>query len=156
MVYSVTITTDANTTKVNAKKTVLKLTKGLVWKIEIDFPPGCSGLLYTQIFDGSYQVFPASPGTAFHSDNQLIGFDDLYLKTSEPFEFVIKTWNLDDTWPHTIQIHLGMASSEAFMSRYMPSKTWEKFQDVLLQVTKDQEAVKKKQLEILTDELKDF
>ncbi|GAG09185.1 unnamed protein product, partial [marine sediment metagenome] len=56
-----------------------------------------------------------------------------------PFEFIVKTWNLDETWPHTINVRVGMASSEAFMSRYMPSITWEKFQAVLAKAAIQQE-----------------
>ena len=147
MVYSVSITTTAATAKTDAKRTVLKVGKGLVYKIEVEFPPGCCGLLHSLIFDGSYQVYPASPDDSFHSDAGVISFDDCYLKMGAPFEFVIETWNLDDTFDHKIQVRVGMASSEAFMSRYMPSITWEKFQSTLAKAAIDQEAMKQKAID---------
>ena len=153
MIYAATITTLANTSKATAKQTVLKLTKGLIWRVDIEFPPGPSGLLHTQIFDGSYQFFPATPGSSFHSDANLIGFDDLYYKTSEPFEFVIKTWNLDETWQHTLQVRIGVASNEAFMSRYLPSLTYDRFADTLAEIKADQEKVKTIQLQDIIDEV---
>ncbi len=142
MVFSVSITTGNNTLKVNSTKTVLKVAKGLVYRLEVEFPPGCSGLLHCQIFDGNYQVYPSSQQDSFHSDARVIGFDDLYLKTAAPFEFVVKTWNLDEINAHKVQVRIGIASSEAFMSRYMPSISWEKFQVVLAQAAADQELIK--------------
>lgn len=153
MVYSETITVTANRAKVDAVDTSLKVTKGLVWKIEVDFPPGCCGLTHVQVFDGSYQLFPASPGDSLHGDGAVIAFDDSYLKDAAPFSFIVKTWNLDTIWDHTIQVRIGMASAEAFMSRYMPSITWEKFQQVMAQTAVQQEYERVRQIEQLAKEL---
>jgi len=131
MVYAASITTDKDTSEANAKETILRVTKGLIYRIETDFPPGCCGLLHMQLYDAGYMVYPASPGVSFHGDNAVVGFDDCYLKGAAPYAFLIKTWNLDDTWDHTIQVRVAMASAEAFMSRYMPSVSWEKFNEVM-------------------------
>jgi len=147
MIYSATITIPANTAQVDANRTLLRVTKGLLWRIEMEFPPGCSGLAYAQIFDGAYQVLPATPREGLHGDAAIIGFDDLYMKASEPFEFIIKTWNIDETWDHTVQIRLGMASSELFMSRYIPSLTMENLNKYLQDIQDSQEAVKMEQRE---------
>ena len=153
MIYTATITTDANTAEVDAKETVLRVGKGLVWRIEVEFPPGCAGLAHLKMHDGGYQVFPATPGESFASDGTVIGFDDLYLKDSAPYEFKITTWNVDEAWDHTLQVRVAMASSEAFMSRYMPSISWDKFNKVMENAAKSQDAEKKAQMAILTEEL---
>lgn len=153
MIYAATITTPKNTAEADALETVLSVTRGLVWRIEVEFPPGCSGLAHIQIFDGSYQLFPATPGESFHGDGVTIGFDDLYLKDAAPFVFTVKTWNLDETWGHTLTLSLGMASSEAFMSRYLPSMTWEKFRDALAEAAGVQAEIKAAQLEEITKSL---
>lgn len=142
MVFSVSITTTANTAEADADRKVLKLCKGLVYKMEVEFPPGCCGLLHCQVFDGSYQVYPASVNDSFHGNGGVVSFEDCYLKQAAPFEFVVKTWNLDECYPHTIQVRIGMASSEAFMSRYMPSISWEKFQAALAKASIEQELQK--------------
>ena len=154
MIFSSTIATVANTSESNAKITRLPVAKGLVYRVEVEFPPGCCGLMNCQIFDGSYQVYPTSRDDSFHSDARNIAFDDSYLKTSAPFEFTIKTWNLDETWDHGIQVRIAMASSEAFMSRYMPSISWEKFQGVLAKASLEQEALKRAAILQATKELK--
>lgn len=146
MVYASTITVAANTLEGDATRTVLPVTNGVVWLIEVDFPPGCMGLAHVQLFDGKYQLAPASMDESFHGDNVTYSFDDLYLKHSAPFEFVVKTWNLDEVWPHGIQVRVGMASTEAFMSRYMPSVSWEKFGELMARAAVEQERVRQEQL----------
>ena len=156
MIFSSTITTVANTLEANAQITRLSVAKGLVYKFEVEFPPGCCGLLHCQVLDGSYQVYPTSRDDSFHTDARIISFDDSYLKTAAPFEFTIKTWNLDETYEHKMQVRLGMASNEAFMSRYMPSISWNKFQSVLAKAALEQEQMKRVAIEQLSKELKDI
>jgi len=147
MIYSSTITTAANTAEKSIDDTSLIITSGLIWLLEVDFPSGCCGLQHVQIFDGSYQVLPASPGESLHGDNVTARFDDLYLKQAAPFELKIRTWNLDDTWQHTVNIRVGVASSRAEMSRYMPAMAWDNFEKLLAETITNQEAIRKIQLE---------
>jgi len=147
MIYISTITTEANTAKSDAKQTIFEITSGLIWRIEVEFPAGCCGLIHVQIFDGLYQLFPATPGESLRGEGATSGYDDLYLKDAAPFELTVKTWNLDETYDHTIQVRIGMASYEAFMSRYMPSVTWDKFNELLTKVAAEQEQIKDEQIE---------
>jgi len=147
MIYISTITTSANTAKANAKKTIFEITRGLIWRIEVEFPAGCCGLMHVQIFDGLYQVFPATPTESLRGEAVTAGYDDLYLKDAAPFDLTIKTWNTDETYDHTIQVRIGLASYEAFMSRYMPSVTWDKFSEMLTKVAAEQETLKDEQIE---------
>jgi len=55
-----------------------------------------------QIWDKGWQVWPWVPGQTFHWEHVIIDFDDRYPMISEPAEFVIKGWNLDDTYDHSI------------------------------------------------------
>ena len=149
MIYTTSIKIDAKTSRADANRTVLRVGKGLVWRIEVEFPPGCAGLAHCFIEDGNYQLFPATPGESFASDGSVISFDDLYLKTAAPFEFVITCWNVDTAWDHTLQVRIGMASSEAFMSRYMPSVSWDKFNKMMAEAARQQQKEKDEQLEVL-------
>ncbi len=145
MIYMATITIPKETSETDPLRTVMEINKGLIWRIETEFPAGSVGLVHLQIFDGSYQLFPATPGESMRGDNITIGYDDLYLKKVAPFELSIKTWNDDETYPHTLQVRIGMATSEAFMSRYMPSISWKKFQVTLSQAAIEQEKIKQEQ-----------
>ncbi len=140
MIYAYDITTPANTAQSTPVRTPLKVTKGLVYQVEIEFPPGPLGLCHVSIFDGGYQVWPSNPDFDFHGDNGMIVFPDTYLKLAEPYEFTAITWNEDDTYDHQIHIRMGMASDEVFMARYLPSLGYDKLLEVLQLAQSEQEA----------------
>lgn len=142
MIYVKDITTSADTAKADALPVILKVTKGLVYKVEVDFPPGAAGLHHVVICDGTYQVWPSEAHTTFHADGVTISFDDTYLKVSEPFEFVIYTYNLDDTFDHFVQVRIGLVSQRAFMARFLPTYAYQEFKEVLQGLAEEQEAAR--------------
>jgi len=140
MIYAYDITTVANTTQANSKRTTLQITKGLIYRVEIEFPPGPLSLCHVSIWDGGYQIWPSNPEVDFHGDNGYITFEETYLKLAAPYEFTAKTWNEDDTYDHTIHVRLGMVSSEIYMARFLPTISYDKMLEVLRQVQAEQEA----------------
>ncbi len=108
MLYSVSITTNANTTEVNAKVTSLKLTDGVIHEVGIYFPPGCAGLVYCQIYDGGHQFVPSTQGQFLRGDGMLIKSREFYEIATSPRFIDIKTWNLDDAYDHTIEIYISL------------------------------------------------
>jgi len=146
VIYASSITTDAVTAEGSKEDVTLQITSGLIWMFEVDFPPGCCGLLHVQIFDGLYQVLPASPGESLHGDNVTVHFDDLYFKQAAPFELKIRTWNEDEKWSHAVQVRVGEATSRAEMSRYMPALSFEDFEKMLADSIAQQEAIRQLQL----------
>ena len=122
MIYIANITTLKDRYKTNLKKTVIRVTSGLVFKVEFFFPPGSAGLMGVAVFDGLYQVWPSTVGEFFIGEDQLITFDDMYLKESAPFEFQCYTYNEDDTNPHFVSVRIGLVSAEVFLARFMPSR----------------------------------
>lgn len=145
MIYGTLITTASGKSINEATRTPLKITKGLIWLMEVDFPPGCVGLVHLQIFDGKYQLLPASPGKTLSGDGRLLRYDDLYLKQAAPYELTVVTWNEDELWDHNIQVRVGLASSRLFMARYMPSIGWEDFVTQVEEARQMQEAAKVEQ-----------
>ena len=117
----------------------MKVTKGLVYRVEVEFPPGSAGLHNVVIFDGGYQAWPSTPGQTFHGGWSLIGFDDTYLKLSAPFEFTLYSWNLDTKYNHSANIRIGMASDEVFMARYLPTYAYDHFIKLIEAERKEQE-----------------
>lgn len=121
MIYSKYVHTVKVTYAVNPLRTVLKVCKGLVYKVEVHFPPGPIGLYKCQIYDGGHQVWPSTPGEWFASDGFCISFDDSYLKLAAPFEFTIYTLNTDEGYDHGLDVRIGMVSKEIFIARFLPS-----------------------------------
>lgn len=140
MIYQSTITTSKNTSRDNAKQTILKLTKGLVYQVEVEFPSGPSGLLHVRICDSGYQVYPSNGGEWFSSDGVKISFNDTYLKATPPYQFDIFTYNLDDTWDHICMVRIGLVSKDIFMARFLPTTTWDYFKAMLKDLEDEQKA----------------
>jgi hypothetical protein len=131
MIYQSTITTPANTLLASPKKTLMNVSKGLVYKMEIVFPTGSAGLAGISIFDGSYQIWPSTLNEFFTGDDTVISFEDIYLKEAAPFEFTIFTYNLDDTYEHKIYVRIGFVTEDVFMARYLPEMSYQYFAKML-------------------------
>ncbi len=108
MIYVADILTERNTHPYNCKETTLKVYKGIAYRVEIDFPPGCAGLLIVQIYYHNFQVWPTTPGAVFHGQDRHISFDDEFPITSAPYEFIIKTANADQVFHHAVQVRIGV------------------------------------------------
>lgn len=122
MIYSANITTNKDTAVTSTKRTNITVTKGLVYKVEFYFPSGSAGLMGVAVFDGLYQVWPSSVGEFFIGEDQVISFDDMYLKETAPYSFQCYTYNLDDTHGHSVSVRIGLVSKEVFLARFMPTK----------------------------------
>jgi hypothetical protein len=135
MIYQMTILTPANTSKVGYKETILKVTKGLIYQVEVEFPFGPLGLTGCAIFDEGHQIYPTNEGEWFSSNARLISFQDLLLKEVEPFRFLIRTYNLDIEYEHRVYVRIGMVSKKIFKARFMPHIAWTEFERILKEAT---------------------
>ena len=151
MIYSKAISTPKDTKKTGLKKTPLRITKGLVYKVEFDFPPGPAGLMGVAVFDGLYCVWPSNMGEFFTGDDTLVSFDDLYLKEAAPYVLDVYTYNEDDTHAHMVNVRLGLVSKKVYMARFMPSLAWREFGDMLSKILAEQKAEAEKQAEVIAD-----
>jgi len=148
MIFTTDITTSNEYTKARPKRTVLNVTKGLIYKVEFYFPSGPSGLMGIAVFDGLFQVWPSTVGDFFNSDGETIRFDDMYLKDSAPFEFQCYTYNEDDRYDHRCSVRVGLVSSEVFMARFMPTKSYDYLAELL-----EKMAAEKAELQLVQAEL---
>ena len=131
MIYTANITTVKDTPRTSPKKTPLHVTKGLVYKVEFYFPSGSAGLMGVAVFDGLFQVWPSTLDQFFTGDGVVFGFDDVYLKEVEPYQFDVHTYNEDDTYGHSVTVHIGLVSKDIFMARFLPHMTYKYFEELL-------------------------
>lgn len=108
MVYVFDINTEANRAATDKKKTVMTLEKGVTYRLNILFPPGPNGLLHVVIADALHHVWPTNADADFASDAETIIFDDEYPLSEPPYELYAYTWNLDDTYEHSVIIRIGV------------------------------------------------
>jgi hypothetical protein len=131
MIYSFDFAIPANTSFYDPKHNILPISKGLVYRVEFQFPYGVAGLAHVQVYDGGHQVWPSHPHNDFTGNNNTIAFDDLLLKSQPPFQLDLFGWNDDDTYQHTIYVRVGVVTQQVFMARFMPTITYDYFLEVL-------------------------
>ena len=68
------------------------------------------------------------------------------MKSARPAELVIETWNTDDTFDHTLNVRVGVAMTEAEMSRYMPALAFKDFNKLMAEFMASQQKVRETQI----------
>lgn len=113
MFYSQDIVVPANTLKASYQSDTIKLTKGVVTRIAVFFPWGCAGLVYAQVIRKTWQVFPLSRGQWMSGNDRIIDFETSIDLFSEPYDLIVRTYNEDDTYNHTINVAFEMIKGES-------------------------------------------
>ena len=131
MDFCSTVTTPINTSADSPKETLFKLTKGLVYKIEVFFPPGPQGLVGVRILEKNVQLYPVERTEWFVGDNMTIQFEDTYYLFLPSFEWTIQSYNTDTAWEHTVQVRLGLMTEQEYVARYAPLAGHEALQGTL-------------------------
>lgn len=102
MQYEKQLTIPKNTPSNNQTILSWTLTKGVIRRVEVEFPSGCFGLVHVSIWHMNHQLWPSNPDEEFASDDHVIVFETYYEMTEEPSLLSLHGWNEDDTYDHTI------------------------------------------------------
>lgn len=102
MYYYIEVPIPANTPAATPKIDVVRVTSGVSREVWVMFPDGPYGLAHMQIWHHNMQVWPWDPHTSFHWNYQVFHIEDRFPFSAEPYELVIKTWNLDDSYLHHV------------------------------------------------------
>lgn len=106
MDYIKHITVPKNTLETDPKISYMALPAGIIKQVGYEFPLGCKGLAHLTVWVHTVQQWPRSQGISYYGDALYRQFPENFILPN-PFNLLtIKTWNLDDTWEHTITIHI--------------------------------------------------
>lgn len=117
MIYRFGISTPASTTKQSPQKTLLKLTRGIVYKFDVDFPAGSQGALHVVLKDGNSQVWPTNPEEDFAADDRLITFPEHHELLRGPYRLTAETWNESLNNAHIVIIRIGVLARKFVLRR---------------------------------------
>lgn len=112
MYYEFAVAVPANTTSGAPVTQVMKLTKGVVTRVEVQFPDGCAGLAHCRILHQESQKWPTPPSTSLTSAGHAIVIDENFELSDEPYQLKAVCWNEDDTYSHTLYIRVGVLRGE--------------------------------------------
>lgn len=106
MLYTASITTNANTPLNAPTQTIIKVAREVLHRFYVYFPPGCSGLVYVQIMHGEHPILPVNKGSWMRGDDLLIEGPTWQELTSETNIMTINTANLDTVNTHEVLVGL--------------------------------------------------
>ena len=106
MIYVFPITLPANTPETAKLRTTLKLTRGKITRVMVEFPPGHAGLTHLAVRRGLFQLWPVNPEATFRSSNETIIWEEEYELSTPPYDLDAYAWNEDDTYQHTITVRI--------------------------------------------------
>lgn len=102
MFYVHELTITANTTQDTPVEELITLTHGVITHVEVEFPPGCSGLVRAYINHALHQIWPTNPEGKFRTDGRPIVWSEYYELFTQPYQVTIGGWNTDDTYDHVV------------------------------------------------------
>lgn len=108
MLYRFAVTVPSGTPQASPVSHRLRLTYGVVEKVEVTFPAGCAGLVGVRILHREHVVWPTSPDEWFVSDDFTISFPEYFPIDEDPFELEVHAYNLDETYDHTIILRFAV------------------------------------------------
>lgn len=120
MIYSFSDTIPKLTTRANARRTVMRVTRGIVHKIEIQFPVGCAEVAKCTINDALHQIWPTNSNSYFASDGHVISFEESYEILTRPYVLDLWTWNDSLDFPHTLTVNIGILPKKALIHYIVP------------------------------------
>jgi hypothetical protein len=114
--YEFDVTSPANTPASAPTEVRARLQKGVIVQWEVAIPPGVQGLTGSYVERGGHQIVPANPDSFLKGDDDRITWQDAYQLLDEPTTLSLFTWNLDDSYPHTVTFRINvlpLAQAEA-------------------------------------------
>lgn len=110
MFYEYRLTIPANTPSSAPLESSVELDHGRIVGVEIQFPPGCVGLVHGQIRRERHQLWPTNVDGDISGDDARIGWVEDYDLDEEPYVVTLRGWNEDDSFSHTITFRFNVLS----------------------------------------------
>ena len=108
MNYEKRITVPRNTPATAPVEETLTVHPGVVTEVNIVFPDGCIQLVHAQIMHWSQNLWPPYADMDFTGNNEVIDWNEEYAIQDPPFDFVVRAWNDDDTFAHTLTVRMAV------------------------------------------------
>ena len=112
MLHSKHIPLEANKTEEQATITSFKVNMGVIYRIWVSFPPGCSGLVNLRIYHESHPFLPVDKDAYITGDSYTFVYPIFYEIKTQPEQITIEAWNTDEVYPHTIHVQFLIIPKE--------------------------------------------
>jgi len=97
----------------NPETVTMKLCEGAITHSFVQFPSGCAGLVWVQIWLNGYQLIPWERGQWLRGDDHIIEDHGRYPVSEEPRLLTAKGYGVGCVYPHTVQVGVEVSASVA-------------------------------------------
>lgn len=120
MLYEFPFTIPKNTTKSNPKIKHVKLERGLIDLMGVEFPPGCGGDVGVRIFHDGFQLSPKNTDSWHVSDDFVVEHRPYYELFTEPYELAIHGYNQNSENDHTPIVRISLQPEKELQKYVIP------------------------------------
>ena len=110
MLYKTNLTIPVTALFANPETVSMKLCEGHITRAFVQFPAGCAGLIWVQVWLNGYQLIPWERGQWLRGDDHIIEDHGRYSVSEEPRLLTVKGYGVDCLYPHTVQVAVEVSS----------------------------------------------
>ena len=112
MFFAWDITVTAGTAEATPKTQILKLTKGVITRLDVKFPAGCHSLVKVRLLRSEFQLVPLSRGEWVTGDGESVQTEPYYELTEAPSELKFQGCSPSTVYPHVITVRVSIIPAE--------------------------------------------
>jgi hypothetical protein len=107
------ITIDADTPSEDPLQGYLRITKGIITRVDIKFPAGCHGMVGVRLYRYEQQLIPLTSDEWITGDDETIPTETYGDLTDFPYQLKFVGCSPDTTYPHTVTVRIQVLPSYA-------------------------------------------
>lgn len=108
MFFTFPVPVPLNTPKADPFPVDAILCVGVVEEVSVQFPAGCSGMVYVTIWRGEHQVWPVNLDGAISGEDAIVSWPESYDLTEQEYAFQIRAWSPGTTYNHTVTVRFAV------------------------------------------------
>jgi len=113
-IAEVAVATDKS--KTDPEVATLKIAHGIISRVSVYFPPGCSQKVHCVILHHEHQIFPSTEDMDLTGDAAAIEWNEYYESYQPPYELKIKCWGVDCSHSHTVTVRVAILPRKAIVA----------------------------------------
>jgi hypothetical protein len=112
VLYDFALTIPADTSPSAPVEVDVNLTNGVITRLEVEFHPGCNGMVYAYIRKGLHQLFPINPDGKARTDGGVVSAATYIELFYPPYELTLGGYSPGTAYDHEIIFRLELTPRE--------------------------------------------
>lgn len=108
MIFAWDITISAGTSAASPKTQILKLSSGVIVKVEIKFASGCHGLVKVRLRHEESQLVPLSRDEWITGDDEAVSFPEFFELWTTPYQLKFLGCSPGTSYAHVVTVRVSV------------------------------------------------